>query len=93
VVFRGAGGVISALEDRCVHRLAPLSLGRVEGDALRCMYHGLLYDPNGKVTQIPGQTMIPGRACVRHYAVAEQSGWIWVWMGELGTVDYALLPR
>src|SRR5436189_4452789 len=40
--------------DRCVHRLAPLSLGRCEGDRLRCMYHGMLYAPDGVVVEIPG---------------------------------------
>ena len=31
VVFRAKGGTVATLEDRCVHRLAPLSLGRCEG--------------------------------------------------------------
>jgi vanillate O-demethylase monooxygenase subunit len=34
VIFRAESGRIVALEDRCVHRLAPLSLGRCEGE--RC---------------------------------------------------------
>ena len=46
---------VVALADRCVHRLAPLSLGRCEADRLRCMYHGLLYDTQGQCVQIPGQ--------------------------------------
>jgi phenylpropionate dioxygenase-like ring-hydroxylating dioxygenase large terminal subunit len=38
VLWRTADGSVSALEDRCVHRLAPLSLGRCEGGKLRCLY-------------------------------------------------------
>ncbi len=35
VIFRGAGGMVAALENRCPHRKAPLSLGEVvEGDIL-----------------------------------------------------------
>ena len=53
-------GRLVALEDRCVHRLAPLSLGRCEGERLRCMYHGLLYDPDGKPwRRYPGQDLVP----------------------------------
>ena len=66
VLYRTAetGGVV-ALEDRCVHRLAPLSLGRCEGAKLRCMYHGLLFDTDGKCVEIPGQELIPAKARVR----------------------------
>src|SRR5205823_2698064 len=38
VLYRKGDGGIVALEDRCCHRLAPLSRGRIEGDDLRCMY-------------------------------------------------------
>jgi phenylpropionate dioxygenase-like ring-hydroxylating dioxygenase large terminal subunit len=92
VLFRGANKQVSALEDRCVHRMAPLSLGRIEGDSLRCMYHGLLINQAGKVTEIPGQDMIPERACVRRYAVENRSGWLWVWMGNANDADYDMLP-
>jgi hypothetical protein len=39
LVYRTANGDVVVLEDRCCHRQAPLSLGRREGDAIRCMYH------------------------------------------------------
>lgn len=92
VFYRTAGGRVVAMEDRCVHRLAPLSLGRCEGDRLRCMYHGLLYDPDGTVVEIPGQESIPPRARVRTYPVVERASWIWVWMGDAERADEALIP-
>ena len=59
VLYRTTDGIV-ALEDRCPHRFAPLSLGRLEGDALRCMYHGLKFAPeyescigNGTSTSTP----------------------------------------
>src|SRR5229473_613742 len=47
VFWRDREGKVVALEDRCCHRAAPLSKGRLESDRLRCMYHGLLFDTSG----------------------------------------------
>jgi vanillate O-demethylase monooxygenase subunit len=92
VIYRSESGRLVALEDRCVHRLAPLSLGRCEGERLRCMYHGLLYDPDGAVAEIPGQDLIPKNARVKAYPVADRHDWIWVWMGDPALADLALIP-
>lgn len=92
VIWRGEARGLHALEDRCVHRLAPLSLGRCEGEGLRCMYHGLLFGADGRVVEIPGQDMIPLGARVKRYAVAERHGWIWLWMGDAATAEEGLIP-
>ncbi|BAK67937.1 putative iron-sulfur protein [Sphingobium sp. SYK-6] len=92
VIWRTASGAIHALEDRCVHRLAPLSLGRCEGERLRCMYHGLLFDPDGRVVEMPGQDRIPPQARVRHYPVVARHSWLWVWMGDPARADESLIP-
>lgn len=93
VIFRSSStSRMVALEDRCVHRLAPLSLGRCEGANLRCMYHGLLFNPEGKVVEIPGQDKIPLQAKVRSYPVTEHGSWVWVWMGDPALADTALIP-
>jgi vanillate O-demethylase monooxygenase subunit len=92
VIYRAQSRRMVALEDRCVHRLAPLSLGRCEGERLRCMYHGLLFDPDGRVVEIPGQDLIPAGARVRSYPVVERHSWIWVWMGDPALADEGLIP-
>ena len=92
VIYRGGGGRLAALEDRCVHRLAPLSLGRCEGDNLRCMYHGLLFDADGKVVEIPGQELVPPQAKVRSYPAVDRHSWLWVWMGDPELADEGLIP-
>ncbi|MBV9882598.1 MAG: aromatic ring-hydroxylating dioxygenase subunit alpha [Sphingomonadaceae bacterium] len=92
VLYRSAAGRVVAMEDRCVHRLAPLSRGRCEGERLRCMYHGLLYDPDGAVVEIPGQDTIPPQAKVRTYQALVRHSWIWVWMGDAAKADPALVP-
>jgi phenylpropionate dioxygenase-like ring-hydroxylating dioxygenase large terminal subunit len=92
-LYRTAAGVVVALEDRCCHRFAPLSLGRLEGDDLRCMYHGLKFAPDGRCIEIPGQKQIPQSACVRHYPAEIVGSWVWVWMGETEAADPAAIPR
>ncbi|MDP9011102.1 MAG: Rieske 2Fe-2S domain-containing protein [Pseudomonadota bacterium] len=52
VMMRASNGEIIALEDRCSHRMAPLSKGRREGDAIRCMYHGLKFDCTGTCIEV-----------------------------------------
>jgi len=91
VMFRTATGIV-ALEDRCPHRFAPLSLGRLEGDALRCMYHGLKFAPDGTCIEIPGQKLIPQSACVRRFPLQVVGSWVWVWMGEADNADAATIP-
>jgi vanillate O-demethylase monooxygenase subunit len=92
VLYRRAGGEIVALEDRCCHRFAPLSLGRLEGDDVRCMYHGLRFDPSGRCVEIPGQQRIPPQAKVRVYPVVARHSWVWVWMGDPEQADEGLIP-
>ena len=87
VIYRKDDGGIVALEDRCCHRRAPLSKGKVEGDRLRCGYHGFLYDPTGGVVWVPGQDKIPPNARVRAYPVVEKHGYVWIWMGDPALAD------
>lgn len=91
LLYRGESGKVTALNDRCPHRGALLSRGRLEGDAVRCMYHGIKYDASGKCVQIPGQDMIPPKLRVRSYPVLERSPFIWVWMGEAAKADPAVI--
>ena len=62
LLFRSANGYVSAFEDRCPHRLAPLSAGQRIGDTIRCGYHGMVFGPDGVCTHIPGQAKIPAAA-------------------------------
>lgn len=93
VLYRTPAGRVVALEDRCVHRQAALSMGQKEGDQVRCLYHGLRFGPDGRCTEIPGQALIPPRACVRSFPVVERDNWVWVWMGDPARADEALIPH
>ena len=91
VFFRDPEGKAAALEDRCCHRGAPLSQGRLVENGLECGYHGLIFDGSGKCVDIPGQSKIPPQTKVRSYPVFEQQGFIWIWMGDPARADKNLV--
>jgi phenylpropionate dioxygenase-like ring-hydroxylating dioxygenase large terminal subunit len=91
-IFRTADGKVAALEDRCCHRNLPLTMGKIEGNNLRCGYHGLLFDRSGKCIEVPGQAQIPPGAEVRAYPLIEKWKLLWIWMGDPAKADEALIP-
>ena len=91
VLFRTREGV-KALRDRCSHRFAPLSMGRKEGDCLRCMYHGLVFDAQGRCVEEPGRSRVSPNTQVRAYPAVERWKQVWVWMGEAALADPTLIP-
>ncbi len=91
LLYRRADGMPVAIADRCCHRHAPLSMGRKEGDCVRCMYHGLKFDSSGRCVEIPGQESVPASMSVRTYPVVQRGRWVWVWMGDPGRADEALI--
>ena len=92
VLYRKTDGAPIAFEDRCCHRRAPLSKGTVEGDGLRCGYHGFLYDESGACVWAPGQSNVPPDARVRTYPLCERHGYVWIWMGEPALADDTAVP-
>jgi phenylpropionate dioxygenase-like ring-hydroxylating dioxygenase large terminal subunit len=93
VLYRGASGAAAALEDRCCHRAAPLSRGKVVGDALQCGYHGLKFDAAGSCIEVPVQSNIPPGAKVRSYPVIEKYAVAWIWMGDPALADEAKITH
>ena len=84
VVWRDRDGAVHALEDRCPHRGARLSLGWNLGDRLACWYHGVEVDANGTVRDVPAVESCPlsGRTAVRRYPCRELRGAIFAWFGD-----------
>ncbi len=82
VLYRQSNGNAAALEDACVHRKLPLSMGRIKGDHIECGYHGLRFDAAGACVHIPCSDRIPKNARVHSYPVESRYGLIWVWMGD-----------
>lgn len=91
VIYRTRTG-IAALEDRCPHRHAPLHLGKVDGDDIRCGYHGAVFGSDGRCVRVPSQRAVPPRARIRSYPAVERHGWVWVWMGAVERADEGSIP-
>ena len=82
VLYRDSSGMPHALLDRCSHRHAPLSEGRVTGGLIQCPYHGWRFDGDGRCQAIPGSDKPadkPNRQ-VPSLPTREQDGLIWVWV-------------
>ncbi len=88
VVFRDKRGRVGALEPHCSHRGTSLEWGRVEGEGLRCCYHGWLYDTRGQCIDMPRETEEFRRrmdVCHPAYPTTEYGGLVFVYMGPPGT--------
>lgn len=89
VMYRASTGKLTALEDRCPHRLLPLSKGKLVDDNIQCGYHGMTFNGAGTCVRVPGQDNTPERANVHAYPIEERHGVVWIWMGDpkLATPD------
>lgn len=95
VLFRDDSGGVAALRDRCPHRFAPLSAGKVcdGGRSIECPYHGLRFGADGICAHNPhGNGAIPKAAAVKAYAVRERDGLAWLWAGDPADADESLIP-
>lgn len=94
-LYRNSEGRVVALSDLCVHRGGALSDGWVEGDCIRCPYHGWKYQADGACIEIPANqpgALIPKKARVDVYPVQEKYGWVWLFLGDLFAEERPPLP-
>jgi len=90
VFYRAGDGTVTALEDFCPHRGAPLSLGQVIEGQLVCGYHGLAMGCNGKTLSMPGQR-VDRFPAIRSYPAVERHGFVWVWPGDAALANPDLI--
>ena len=84
VLYRGASGAPVLMQLRCAHRSLALDYGRVEGDALRCPYHGWLYDRAGQCLEQPAEpegSAFKDKVRLKSYRVQEFSGLVFGYLG------------
>jgi phthalate 4,5-dioxygenase oxygenase subunit len=86
VAFRAEDGRVGFFDELCPHRRASLALGRVEGNGIRCIFHGWKMDVSGKVVEAPTQLVraeeFTERVRVEHFPVHEAGGLAWVFLGK-----------
>jgi phenylpropionate dioxygenase-like ring-hydroxylating dioxygenase large terminal subunit len=95
-LYRGQGGEVFALANRCAHRHVRLSIGRVEDDCLTCIYHGWRYEGGGRCVDIahevgPARKPLPSIA-IRSYPVRVRYGLIWLFPGDPALAERVPLP-
>lgn len=82
-LYRGEDNVAHAVEDRCPHRKTQLSIGWVEGNAIRCFYHGWKFAPDGKCLEMPCESEnFARKVTIRSYPTYEYLGLIFVYLGD-----------
>ena len=82
-LYRGETGTAHVFDYRCPHRGAPLHLGWVEGDDIRCLYHGWKYDCSGQCVEMPAED--PGfarKVKARSFPTREYMGLVFAYFGE-----------
>ncbi len=85
VIYRDDEGHVIAAPDRCPHREAPLSAGKIESGRLVCPYHGWTFGVEGKCVAIPSADPdfpIPKNAHLACIKTAVRYGIVWVCLGE-----------
>ena len=95
VLWRDKDNAVRALEDRCPHRRAPLSLGCVlASGAIQCGYHGWTYDgQSGRLVDIPnlkGEQKYPPLYRAVPFAVSESGGFVRVSLNAKAAAPAAL---
>jgi len=84
LIYRGESGKVALTQLRCAHRSLALDYGRVEGDNIRCPYHGWLYAANGQCLAQPAEPEGSGfkdKVKLLSYQVQEYSGLVFGYMG------------
>ncbi len=101
-LYRGASGKAILLDAYCVHMGTHIAKGKsasivanneqVEGDSIRCPYHGWRYNSEGQVDDIPYHDgPCPRSVGLTSYRVAEALGAIFMWHDpEGGDPDFEL---
>lgn len=90
-LFRTEQGALGAVVDRCPHRFAPLSMGKVIGDNIQCPYHGLQFNGGGGCAHNPYGPVLRA-ASVRAFPIEERHRAVWIWMGDPDQADASKIP-
>ena len=89
VLYRGQSGTAHLVSAYCPHRGAHLATNttnsclrsgeQIEGESIRCPFHGLRFGPDGKCDHVPNSDFVPPTARLQTFPVLERAGIIWMW--------------
>jgi 5,5'-dehydrodivanillate O-demethylase len=81
-LYRGETGTLHLTEFHCPHRRTQLSVGYVEGDAIRCLYHGWKFGADGGCVERPAEPGSHAHVRIKTYQVEEFLGLIFAYIGD-----------
>ncbi len=93
-LYRGESGEAFLLVDRCPHRQTSLAHGWVEGDRIRCFYHGWVFDGAGQCVEQPAEkASFAAKVKVCSYPLKDYMGLIFAYLGEGAPPPFPRYPE
>jgi 5,5'-dehydrodivanillate O-demethylase len=93
-LYRGVTGDPHLVDYFCAHRSSPLFTGHVEGDCIRCFYHGWMYDAAGQCVEQPAEDeAFAAKVRVAGYPVRVHQGLVFAYLGEGEPPAFQMLAR
>jgi nitrite reductase/ring-hydroxylating ferredoxin subunit len=98
LAFRNTDGKACLISEFCSHRGVSLYFGRNEENGIRCAYHGVKFDGDGKCVDVPSSPQSCARMHIKAYPCIERGGIVWTYMGPedrqpaLPEVEWCTLP-
>lgn len=91
IAYRGESGRVYVMDAYCPHLGAHLGHGgAIEGESLRCPFHGWRFEGDGRCVEVPYSTKIPPRAAIDAFPVREQNGVVLVFHDPAGGEPWEL---
>ncbi len=81
LAFRNSDGRACLIDEFCSHRGVSLYFGRNEENGIRCAYHGVKFDGDGKCVDVPSSPQACARMHIKAYPCVERGGIVWTYMG------------
>jgi 5,5'-dehydrodivanillate O-demethylase len=93
-LYRGEDGEMRLTQDRCPHRGTSLAYGWVEGNSIRCRYHGWKFDGTGQGEDFPAETATyASKICLKTYPTREYLGLVFAFFGDGEPRDMWTFPE
>jgi len=93
-LYRGESGAPHVVDFRCAHRGTQLSVGWVEGECIRCMYHGWKYEASGQCVEQPAEDAgFAEKVRIRSCPTKEYLGLIFAYLGAGDAPPFPTYPQ
>jgi 5,5'-dehydrodivanillate O-demethylase len=93
-LYRGHSGALFMVDAICPHRGTQLSLGRIEGDELRCFYHGWKFAGDGRCVEQPAEdSSFCHKVRMRGCPTREYLGLVFAYLGPGEPPEFPLHPE